>query len=287
LSASGPSPFENVRARYIAVAWLMLPFYLPGFDLLLGRVATDWPWYWLEVAAAYYAYALLAAAVWASVAFAGQLPVRACFGRMPSKTELVLGLELTAFLFVASLASAYALFYPLSFVAPDFVQWWFIDVAPLIYFDGDGFPLLANLLMFAFACAIGPALEEVAFRAIVLPRWTRKWGLQRALLASSALFAVAHSDPIGAFLFSAGMSVLYLKTQSLLVPIVCHAFNNLVAWLAEVGYIIAYGPDYVETLQDFLDGWRWGVGCAVAAAFWAVLYFRRPRNEVPWRLPVS
>jgi membrane protease YdiL (CAAX protease family) len=265
----------------------VLPFFLPGFDLLLGNAAIDWPWYWWEVAAAYYAYALLAAAVWASVGLARQLPVRACFGRLPSKTELAGALELTVFLGVASLASAYALFYPLSFVAPDFVQWWYIDVAPIIYFDGDRFPLLANLLMFLFVCAIGPALEEVAFRAIILPRWTRKWDLQRALLASSALFAVAHSDPIGAFLFSVGMSVLYLRTQSLILPIFCHSLNNLVAWFAEVGYVIAYGPDYVYTLQDFLDGWRWGVGCAVAAALWVVLYFKRPRSGAPWRLPVS
>lgn len=279
--------FDRVRVRYIVAAWLLSAFYVPGLQFFLDRFAEDAPWYWWELGAAYYGYAFLILAGFASIALARAAPIRACFGRLPTRRELTGGLRLTVFLVFASVASAYALFYPLSFIAPDFVQWWYIDVPRLIYFDGDRYPLLANLSAFLLVCIVAPVVEEVLFRALILGRWTRRWGLQRALFLSSALFAVMHADPIGAFLFALGMSVLYLETQSLFLPIFCHMLNNVWAWTAEAAFVVADGPDYAHSLQDFRDGWGWGVASLIITAVWTFAYFKRPKSNVRWTLPVT
>ncbi len=281
------SIFHSVRARYVVVAWLVLPFYAPGLETFLDRFAMEWPYYWWQVVTAHYSYGLLILGAIASIATAWPMPFRACLGRLPNKTELVGGAKLTAFLILVSIAAAYALFYPLSYIAPDFVTWWYIDTPSLVYYDGECYPVIANVLAFLFLCVLVPVVEEFVFRAIILPRWAHKWGLRSALLGSSALFAVVHADPIGAFLFALGMSVLYLRTQSLYLPIFCHALNNIVAWLLEWAYIAMNGPLYEQTLQDFRDDWYWGVLTAIAAATWVAIYLERPRRDIAWRFPVA
>jgi len=237
--------------------------------------------------AGHYAYGWLILGAIASVAGAWPMPVRACLGRLPDRSELVGGAKLTVFLALVSIASAFALFYPLSYIAPDFVTWWYIDVPSPIYHDGEGYPLIANVLGFLLLCVFVPVVEEFIFRAVILPRWAHKWGLRTALIGSSALFAIVHADPIGAFLFAIGMSVLYLRTQSLWLPIFCHSLNNFLAWLSEWPYIVANGPQYEYTLQDFHDEWLWGVVTAIASITWVAIYLERPRRDVAWKFPVA
>jgi uncharacterized protein len=287
LNEATASVFRSVRARYLVVAWLMLPFYAPGLETLLTRFALEWPYYWWEIVSVHYGYGWLILAAIASIATAWPLPVRACLGRWPNKTELAGGAKLTLFLILASVASAYALFYPLSYIAPDFVTWWYIDTPSLIYYAGEHYPLIANALAFLFLCVLVPIVEEFVFRAVILPRWAHKWGLRSALIGSSALFAIVHADPIGAFLFAIGMSVLYLRTQSLYLPIICHALNNFLAWLSEWAYVAIYGPQYEYTLQDFRDEWYWGFLTAIAAATWVAIYLERPRRDIAWKFPVA
>ena len=287
MNGAAASVFRSVRARYIVVAWLMLPFYAPGLDTFLMRFGMEWPYYWWEVVAAHYSYGLLILAAIASIATAWPMPVRACLGRLPSKAELLGGAKLTVFLVLASMATAYALFYPLSYVAPDFVTWWYIDSPRLVYYDGERYPVIANVLAFLFMCVWVPIIEEFLFRSIILPRWAHKWGLRSALIGSSALFAIVHSDPIGAFLFAIGMSVLYLRTQSLFLPIFCHALNNSLAWLSEWVYIAIDGPLYEYTLQDFRDEWYWGLLSAIAAVTWVAIYVERPRRDTAWKFPIA
>jgi membrane protease YdiL (CAAX protease family) len=284
------SAFDDVRARYLVLAWL-IPF-VPGIDLLVLLVASvgaEWPWYWWAIGYQWFYYIVVAILLIVLGLFRWRLPVAACFGGFPTRSELVGGLLLTAFVFLVSMALAYAVFYPLSLVAPDVVQRWYVDTAGLIYFDfaTGTYPWLPNFLSLLSLCVAGPALEEIVFRGIVLPRWSRKWGLTAGIVTSSAVFALPHIDPVGAFVFGVAMSVLYLKTQSLLLPIVCHGLNNLVVWLENLEYIVSYGPEHVYTLEEFQEGWPWGVGAALIALLWMTLYLRRPKSEIPWRLPVS
>lgn len=282
---SAPSAFANVRVRWFFPV-LLFPF-LPGVGELIVALRERWPSYWVEVAFFWAYYGLCASLLALLGVVAWKLPVRACLGRSPTRAEVSSGVQLTAFVNLVSIATLFAMFLPLSFVAPEFVQWWLLDAPGMIFFEAGAYPLLANVLSFVAACVLAPVLEEMLFRGIVLPRWTLKWGPISGILASSGLFAVLHLDPIGAFVFGVAMCALYLKSQSLALPILCHALNNLVAWLWEAAYLAIDGPEYVYTVQEFRGDWTWGAICAVAAVVWLGWYARRPQTEVRWRLPVE
>ncbi len=278
---------ENIRVRYLALVWLILSFYSLGISLLPLGYLGPMDWYWWDLVYLYYNHAFFALALLMTVSFGGNLKIRSVLGRPATRSEYVSGIELTAFLMFLSMATAYALFLPLSFLTPRFVEWWYINVSDLIYFNSENYPFVPNLLSLLSLCVVVPILEEFAFRGIILHRWAHTYGLKSAILVSSLLFGIVHSDPIGASCFGLGMCVLYVKTQSLVLPIICHSLNNFVAWLFELGYVIHLGPEHVYTLQDFQKGWYIGFVCAVVAAVWMVIYFRRRRSEVPWKLPVT
>ena len=91
-----------------------------------------------------------------------------------------------------------------------------------------GAPRLVLLLATVVAAPIG---EELFFRGWVLP-YLQRTGPALAVLVSAALFAVVHVHPPALpvyFLFGIGLALLYLRTGSLLAPIVAHAINNLAA----------------------------------------------------------
>ncbi len=279
--------FENVRVRYVALVWIILPFYSLGINLLPLGYLGPVDWYWSELIYVYYNHAFFAVTLLLIVRFGGNVKIKSVLGRPATRGEYLAGFKLTAFLMFLSIAAVYASFFPLSYLIPRFVEWWYINISDLIYFELDVYPFVPNILSILSLCVVGPILEEVAFRGIILHRWAHTYGLKSAILASSLLFAIVHPDPIGAFFFGIGMSVLYLKTQSLVLPIVCHGLNNFVVWLWELGYRIRVGPEYVYTLQDFQDEWYIGLICAVVVAVWIVFYFRRRRSEIPWKLPVT
>lgn len=284
------SPFAAVRARQVVLLWispLLLP-YVPGFNALFATLLAEWPWYWLETTLTWLYFGLLAGGLALLTVYVWRLPIDKCLGRLPTRAEVSSGLQLTAFTFVASSALDYLTFYPLSFTWPGFVQWWYIDsYSPLVYYDSEGYPLLPNLFGVLALCVVGPALEEISFRGILLPRWAQRWGLARGIAASSALFSVLHSDTLGAFVFAVAMCVLYMKSQSLTLPILCHGFYNVVVWLWDFAYRLTNGSNSLSTLEDFQASWRWGLVAIAVTGIWSIAYLRGPISETRWRLPVE
>ena len=220
-----------------------------------------------------------------TVVLPDRLPIRLIVGKEPSKPVLASGLFLSAYLFILAWPAAYILFLPLSYWIPEFVQYWYIDIGELVYFDYGSFPLAANLLSIISLCVVAPIIEEFTFRGVILHRWTRKFGLRTAVLGSSLVFALVHPDPLGAFFFGVGMCILYLRTQSLVLPMVCHGAYNFVVWLFEFGYKLAFGPDYRYTLAQFQDEWPIGLAALVVVVVWTGVYLKRNRADIPWRLP--
>jgi membrane protease YdiL (CAAX protease family) len=91
-----------------------------------------------------------------------------------------------------------------------------------------------NFMEFIIVVFMAPIVEEFLFRGVLLHRFTIKWGVKWAILISSIIFAVLHSDIIGAFTFALVMCILYIKTASILVPILAHMVNNLLAYGMEI-----------------------------------------------------
>jgi len=285
LPADVSRPFQRVRARYLVALWCMT--FLPLLAMLLNGVGATWPRYWWEQMY-YWTYHGLFLAVLIPLVFGvWKLPVRECIGRFPTRAQILGGIKLTAFVYLVSYVALYAMFYPLSSFRPDFVQYWLIDLPPLLYVDGDTYPVLPNILSLLTLCVVAPVIEEATFRGILLPRFAFKWGLRWGIVVSSAIFGIAHPDPVGAFIFGLAMCALYLRTQSLLLPMFCHGLYNFAVWVEDSIYTVTADPGYLETLEDFRAGWVWAALAGAVAVVWAIFYLTRPRKDARWELPVS
>lgn len=272
-----------IKGRFVVVIWLFPFIYLPGLDFIYSFIDSDKEWYWFDIAFYYYYHFFVGALLFVLI-LCHKLRWRRMF-RRPNSADYLPAIKLTAFVFVFSIAAAFALFYPLSYVLPEFVNYWFIDLPPIIYSSQQQFPALPNGLSFISLVLIAPVLEEFAFRGILLHRWSEKWGLNKAVLISSLLFGIAHPDPIGATAFGMAMCVIYLKTKTLIVPMVCHGLTNLVVWFIEAGYIAWLGPDYVYSLEDFRDEWVVGVVAALVVWAWTYFYIKGEKSKKIWELP--
>lgn len=144
-------------------------------------------------------------------------------------------------------------------------------------------PSTVIVLAQALAGVLAAAMEELLFRGVLFARWERRWGAVRAALFSSLCFGLLHLDLVGAFAFGMVMCVLYLRTRSLLVPILCHAVNNAVIALSDLGGAQGNvaGPTAAAMAPD------WGVaalaiGISLPVLWW---FFRTFRPTEGWRLP--
>jgi len=271
--------------RIIVVLWFGVALYLPGAATLFEIFGIENKWYLWNIFYSLYAELVVSVVVFVIVVVWKIRWADEIIGKDFSVREITPAIKLTIFLIIFSIAASYAVFIPLSYVVPDFVQWWFLDSAPIIYYDSDAFPIIPNVLSFLSVVVITPILEEITFRGLLLRRWTKKWNMSKAILFSSILFGVLHADPIGSFAFGVGMCVIYLKTQSLYVPIFCHAANNLVAWLVGAGYILKDGPTHQYTIDALRNEWYIGLICSVIVVIWTIKYLKTPIKSYEWKLP--
>lgn len=202
-------------------------------------------------------------------------------GRCPSwatfKNHTVLVVPLVIF----SVAAGYLLYFPLSYLVPQFVQAWYLEF-PLPEEPED---VLTNLLNFSTTALVAPVFEEFFCRGILLTRWTTKWGIRRAILASSLVFALPHPNLIGAFFFGYVMAVLYIQTKNLFVPIYVHIANNVIALAIELTATLLSESDSPETLAEFQASWWLGLIAIVIITPWAIRFIKRHFPKATWQVP--
>ena len=207
------------------------------------------------------------------------------FGTFPAwRTLGRYSLWVVPFIIVA-IAANYLLFLPLSYVLPEFVKSWYLeDSTIMIWQRGDNY-ILANAINYLTIVLVAPVLEEFFARGILLTRWTVKWGAPRAILASSIVFALLHTNFLGAFCFACAMAILYIRTQSLFIPISLHIVNNLTAWIMESLTLDTDAPVSYETLAEFQETWMIGLITLVISIPCVILFWRRYISNIDWRIP--
>lgn len=200
--------------------------------------------------------------------------LRRLVGRVPADYDRIRRLLLLLVLLIAtmvfSLGSFYVLAYGLSVVSPGILQFL------LEALDTPTDPsMLYHLVMPIVVVIVAPVLEETAFRGVLLNRWGYKWGIGKAVIATSVVFGFLHANPVGITAVGLVTACLYLQTRTLIVPIVFHAANNLVATVA--GYFYeADGPmDVAAEIQEIQDFGLWGVLMVVVTLPVLVWYIRR------------
>ena len=187
-------------------------------------------------------------------------------------------------LVIMSIASTYLLFFPLSFLFPEFVKAWFLEFSPtMIWTSGDNY-VLANLLNFLAIVIVAPVFEEFFFRGILLTRWTVKWRVIPGVIVSSGVFALLHTNLIGTFCFGCVMAILYIRTKSLFIPMSLHVINNLTAWIMEL-YSTHFDDPAPWTVTTFQESWWIGLLTLVISIPCVFKFWRSYISNIEWRIP--
>jgi membrane protease YdiL (CAAX protease family) len=124
---------------------------------------------------------------------------------------------------------------------------------------------------------VAPPVEELVFRGILLHRWSVKWGLTKAVIFSSLAFAMLHANPMGMFVFGCVMAVLYIRSRTLIVPMVCHALNNAVA------LTLSQSPTLkASSITSFIP---WAAVCTAVSGVCVWYFLRRNWAGPDWCAP--
>ena len=274
----GRTPFDRLRARSLLLGPALAVALVIG---LIGVTAPTWlekrEW---DVALFYLLYTALAVGILVATRRAG-LSLSDLIGPLPrSRAEWIL-VGVAVPLIALSAAGLWLTYVPLSHLAPSFVTEVVLADEPPLFVAGVP---VRNVAMAVCVVLIAPVVEELLFRGLLLHRWARKWGRWGGILASSAVFAVVHVEILGGFLFGLVMVMVYVRTQTLWVPIACHVANNALA-LAGGGISFLLQGEHDYTLEQFRSDWWIGLLGLVIGAPLLWLYVRRYWPRGPWRLP--
>ncbi|MFK8186513.1 MAG: lysostaphin resistance A-like protein [Phormidesmis sp.] len=202
------------------------------------------------------------------------LKTRYLFGQRNPKFSILYSVVLVLSLLLFSLGISSVIFYLLSLSFPSYVSQ-LLENSTLLDSHRSAYPQLYEALMLFLLLVYAPVVEELVFRGILLQRWSVQWGLRSGVIASSILFGALHfNNPIGLTLFGLVMGLLYVRTQSLWVPIGCHALNNLAAvgidWFSQVA-----SGGQTTTVSDVQELWWMSlILVAVSMPFLAVFVWR-------------
>lgn len=188
-------------------------------------------------------------------------------------------------LVIVSIAATYILYLPLSYVFPGFVESWYLESSTvMIWTEGDNY-IPANAINYLTIVLVAPVMEEFFARGILLTRWTVKWGVPRAIIVSSVVFGLLHTNFIGGFAFACVMAILYIRTKSLFIPISLHILNNLTAWIMESLTMDLDPPVSYQTIAEFQESWAIGLIALVISIPCVIVFWRRYISKNDWRVP--
>lgn len=86
---------------------------------------------------------------------------------------------------------------------------------------------------FLATVVLAPIVEELIFRGVILRKLAEMFSITIAILLSALIFGLGHSlgGVFSAFLFGICMSILYIKSDNIYLPIFAHFLNNLISFL--------------------------------------------------------
>jgi membrane protease YdiL (CAAX protease family) len=109
----------------------------------------------------------------------------------------------------------------------------------------DGGDLRVVAVLAAQAILLAPAVEELVFRALLMPALERWMRPGFAAAASSAAFSACHSDAVVVtpiFVLGCVLGYVYLRRRSLVTAVACHAAHNALFVVAILMTRFATGP---------------------------------------------
>lgn len=238
--------FEYIKIRSL-ILWIVLGFILSA--IIMGMLSFEFEIPLVEVTFLFLFYVITV--IWITWKFRSfNVDYSKIVGKFPSSNKWwgILGVIILLILF--SQGAYWILYYPLSFIDPSYVDG-ILNETSFYSVADTASPQVYNLLLVLIGVMVAPVVEEFLFRGIILQRLAVKWGITWGVLASSFIFGMLHLDIVGAFVFGIFMSIIYINTKTLLVPIACHLLNNALAFGVVITEFILEGGETATTVVQF------------------------------------
>ena len=152
--------------------------------------------------------------------------------------NLVQVLYITIMLCVFSYGYLILYMYSFAWITPTFIM----NALREPIMDSTGGYVYQVIMVVFIAPIIG-----ICFRGFLLQRFAAKWGTSIAIIVVAILFALLHVDFLGAVVFSIVLSIVYIRTNSLLMPIAIHMLNN--AFVIGLSFLI--NKEEIMSFADF------------------------------------
>ena len=230
-AVSSDNPFHRIRTRSLAlwapagVLIVVVVFIMANLFFGSGGEGLDPFFDSLIISAGFYG--LMAAWVLAK-AFGNGVDLRLLVGGVPSGCWWRSVVGVVGLLMLFTIFTSWLFLYLVAEHLPQLVDF-FTSEDVFVTGEGSDYAGSYNVQTLIAVVFVAPVVEELFFRGMLLTRWSLKWGPTAGIIASSALFGLFHVGFFGAFAFGVAMSLLYIQTKTLLVPIAAHFLNNLVA----------------------------------------------------------
>ncbi len=276
------SVFARARIRYIlptAILGSIVPYFVARLFSTTYMETLDTTF--KSVALGIASYLTLFTILW--LGWCSNLKVSDVFGTAPSKADsralLILGVPLVG----TALFFFYLLFIPLSYIAPEFVVWWAVQVPELLVPLSRPNALVINVTSVVLVVIAAPVVEEFIFRGFLFGRLREKYGTTSSILITSILFSVLHPDILGALLFAIVACLVRIRFDSLVAPILVHAGGNaFVVFLTSVDLFI-FNAEYQYTLEEFRAYWWLAPVGGIVGFPWLYRYYNRELVNIRWR----
>ena len=142
--------------------------------------------------------------------------------------------------------------------------------------------LVSNVLGITAIAFLGPVMEELLFRGTVTKLLLSEYSPWKAILISSALFAVFHLNPIqmpAAFLIGLLFAWTYYKTGSLFPCILMHILNNSIATV-----LGNYYPEDYKLNMIFSTSWIVAITITAVLVLMITLWWlNKTTIEMKWK----
>ncbi|WP_305927184.1 CPBP family intramembrane glutamic endopeptidase [Bacillus mycoides] len=207
------NPFQTMRARYFLIVFALLILIARSSNELLESTFHIQNSSFINMLIFY-----ILPIIWI---FYGYRKYRVSFSLFINRNEtfnLVQVLYIAIMLCMFSYGYLILYMYSFAWITPDFIMNALHE--PII--DSTG----GYVFQFIRVVFIAPIVGEFVFRGFLLQRFAAKWGTSIAMVVVALLFACLHVDFLGAVVFSIVLSIVYIRTKSLLMPIAIHMLNN-------------------------------------------------------------
>ena len=285
------SPFERIKARSL-VLWALagLPILVVLYALAYASAGSfdegiD-PFFDLLILSGWLYGLFVAWGLWKTAR--NRVDFGSLIGRIPMAYRWRSVFVVVALLIVFSFSTFWITLYWLAVNVPEAAEFF---ATGELFATGEftEYAGLYNIAVVVLVVLVAPVVEEFIFRGLLLTRWSLRWGTTSGILVSSLLFALLHTDPVGAFAFGVVLSLLYIRTRTLLVPMIAHGLNNLLAVVFSALALTVEAEETVSLVDDLESGLTVAVVGAIVTLPLVIWYVVRnwPRagESVPFLAP--